>query len=554
MFESCKTQNKWSLLNDLADPKSPEAIPSRSLARAAGKACPLSARRGGNGGNFLTDSSYRKTLRSSSIIGGAQAVTILAGVLKMKVAAVVLGPAGVGLVGLYANLVQTAASIGGLGTDTSAVRGIASANASDDTNAVWRCRSALVWGSVVLSIAMGVLFYTCRGWVAAVFLADASRARDVGWLSIGVAATVLVASQSALLTGLNRIGDLARINVGAGVIGALVGVISIRIWPERGLLLMVLAGPLFSLLFGRYYVRRIRRPIGCSITFRGAGREWRSMAGLGIAFMLSGVVALLGQLSIRAIVQHQLGADALGQFQASWAIGMTYLSFVLGAMATDYYPRLTAAMTSREAASRLINEQSEVGILLCAPIVLGVMALSPWVVRILYAPEFGPAAEILRWQLLGDILKVLSWPLGFMQQARGAGKTFFVTETITAGTFVLSVYFGLPYFGVAATGIAFLVSYAVCLPLVWLLARRWIGFRWSRAVRIQAAAVVVAATLVNAACGWNPLLGAGVGLVLSAVLTVWGIVRLSSVAGAKGRLGKLGRLGEAIAARVIRKR
>ena len=56
-------------------------------------------------------SSYRTILRSSAIVGGAQVVNILSGLLKMKAAAILLGPAGVGLVGLYQNLMQTAGSV-----------------------------------------------------------------------------------------------------------------------------------------------------------------------------------------------------------------------------------------------------------------------------------------------------------------------------------------------------------------------------------------------------------------------------------------------------------
>jgi len=69
------------------------------------------------------------------------------------------------------------------------------------------------------------------------------------------------------------------------------------------------------------------------------------MATLGSAFPGHGLVASIGQLMVRSIVQRDLGPAALGQFQAAWAIGMTYMTFVLGAMATDYYPDSRGAFT-----------------------------------------------------------------------------------------------------------------------------------------------------------------------------------------------------------------
>jgi len=63
----------------------------------------------------MTSGSYRQILRSSSIIGGASVINIAVGLLRVKVAAVLLGPAGVGLIGLLSNLAGTASAIAGLG-------------------------------------------------------------------------------------------------------------------------------------------------------------------------------------------------------------------------------------------------------------------------------------------------------------------------------------------------------------------------------------------------------------------------------------------------------
>ena len=45
---------------------------------------------------------------------------------------------------------------------------------------------------------------------------------------------------------------------------------------------------------------------------------------------------------------------------ALYGLGLTYIGFVLGAMSTDYYPRLTAVIHDHDVANRLVNEQTEV--------------------------------------------------------------------------------------------------------------------------------------------------------------------------------------------------
>ena len=69
--------------------------------------------------------SYRQILRSSSIIGGASAINIVIGLVKMKAVALLLGPAGVGLIGLLTNLVGLVSSVAGLGFGNVGTRQIA---------------------------------------------------------------------------------------------------------------------------------------------------------------------------------------------------------------------------------------------------------------------------------------------------------------------------------------------------------------------------------------------------------------------------------------------
>lgn len=488
----------------------------------------------------MSASSYRTILRSSSIIGGAKVINIAVSLVKMKLVAVLLGPAGVGLAGLYLNLMQAAAAIAAVGIGTTGTRQIALARAEGRNEAVDRTRRTLFWGTLGLALIGSLLFWLASGWIARVILADPALSTDVAWLSLGVALTVAAGSQGALLTGLRRIGDLARIDIASGVIGAALGMLALWLWGRQGLIAMLLTAPVATFLIGYFHVARLGPPAGPSVRLFEMAHEWRAMLVPGFAFMLSGLVNVLGHLAARTLVQRELGSEALGQFQAAWAIGMTYLGFVLGAMATDYYPRLTAAIADTAAATRLVNEQTEVALLLCAPVLLAMLGLAPWAIALLYTAEFGAAVDILRWQLLGDILKVLSWPLGFVIMAAGAGRTFMLTETLGIGVFLLGIFVGLPLIGVTATGVAFLAWYAAYLPIVWYFGGRRIGFRWSRAVKAQALAVIAAAVAVDTTARWSDVAGALLGTTLAAGLGVWALLRLSSQAG--GRLGRAGAL------------
>jgi PST family polysaccharide transporter len=497
----------------------------------------------------MSENSYRTILRSSSVIGGAQVINVITNLIKIKFVAVLLGATGVGLAGLLGSLMQAAATIAGLGFATVGTRQIAAANGEDDEQALGRIRRSLMWGTLVLAAVGGAAVWFLRHWLADVALGDAARANEVGWLALGVALTIAAGSQSALLTGLRRIGDLARLQVAAAVAAAIIGVLAIWRFGEPGVIVMVIVTPVVMFLVGHVFVARLPPAARPRLSLREFAQEFRLLATLGTAVMFSALAGIFSQMLVRILVQQELGMAALGYFQAAFTISITYLGFVLTAMGTDYFPRLSAAIKEPVTAARLVNEQSEIALLLCGPILVTLIGVAPWVVPLLYASDFAQSVEVLRWLLLADILKVLSWPLGFVLLASGAGRAYFVAEAIGASVFVGVTYLLLPTWGVAGAGIAGLALYAVYLPVTWWLARRHIdGFGWSGAVTAQAVCLTAAALAVVGMAHWSIVAGALAGLALGLVTGVWSLLRIAQMAALGGRLAVIGRMGERLQA------
>ena len=484
--------------------------------------------------------SYRQILRSSSIIGGASVINILIGLLRMKAAAVLLGPAGVGLVGLFTNLVGAAKTVAGVGVGAVGTRQIAEAAGRDDAQRILVVRRALFWLTLGLAAGGGGAFWLLRGVLAASVLDEPALASDLGWLSIAVALSIAAASQNALLNGMRRIGDIARVSVGSALLSTVLALLTLWQFGRGGIVFFVIAAPLASFLLGHWYVARLPSMTGGNrVLLSEMSDQWRSMLHLGMAFMVAGLAATIGQLLVRTIVQQELGANALGHFQAAWGISMTYIGFVLAAMGTDYYPRLTAVIQDHSSVNRLVNEQAEVALLLAAPVLLATLALAPWVIRLLYSSQFGEAVEVLRWQVLGDILKVASWPLGFILLAAGAGKAFIMSEWLSSAIFVLLTAILVPGLGIVATGVAFLGMYVVCFSVVYALAVRKTGFAWEPAVKRLIVATLLAGLGIIGLARFTAASAALVGTLAAAGFGAHALVRLSHASGLTGPVAQL---------------
>ncbi len=487
--------------------------------------------------------SYHRILRGTSIIGGASFLNIAFGILRTKVLAVLLGPTGVGLVSLLNGLLTTATTVATLGVGSVGTRQIAEAQSQGAPHALLVARRALFWATMLLACSGGLVVWSLRSFLAIHALGNASYSGSVGWLSIGVAFSVAGASQAALIQGMQRIGDIARLNVLSSVLSTVLGIGLIWRWGKAGLVAYVLVVPLASFVLGHVYVSRLPKVGMEGVSLQELSHEWKMLLRLGLALVGAGIVQSLAQIWIRIYIAKELGAPALGQFQAAWTISMQYVTFVLAAMGTDYFPRLTGVMHDHKAANRLINQQTEIATLLSAPVLIAMMAMAPWAIHLLYAASFTPAIEILRWQVLGDALKVPSWPLGYVFGAAGDALACFWTETVSwlvMGGVIVGL---LPVAGLRITGIAYLAMYIVYLPLVYWLARRKISFHWSKSVFRQTAwtfALCAGVGAISVKTHWGMYLG-GVIAVLSAVYSVGRITEMSNLGGHAGRIGAIAR-------------
>ena len=178
-------------------------------------------------------------------------------------------------------------------------------------------------------------------------------------------------------------------------------------------------------------------------------------------------------------------------------------------------------------------------LLLAAPVRLAMLALAPWVIRLLYSAAFVEAVEVLRWQVLGDLLKIASWPLGFVLLASGAGKIYMATEWLAMATFVALSVLLLPVMGIAATGASFLGMYVIYLALVWTLAARRTAFTWTGAVKKHAVLIFASGLAIHALAWVSEWAAAGAGVFLAAAWGVFALVRLTHAGGLSGPVGKL---------------
>lgn len=469
-----------------------------------------------------------------AVIGSAQAVNIVISIFRMKVLAILIGPTGVGLVSIYNNLKGMVGSAAGLGMGSSGVRQIASAKGEEQE--LSRVRRVLMIAHLVQGLLAMLGVWLLRAHISEWLFGDRSYAIEVGLIGLAIFLTLLGTAQTALLQGMRRIGDLGRVTVFSALIGTIAGLVAVWLYGKSGLVWFVVIQPLATTLIAIRYTRRLPKPAAAHPGLDEIWGVWKPMAKLGTAFMLGGLATMGTLLVVRGLITQELGLEAAGQFAAAWGITMTYVGFLLGAMAADYYPRLTEVINDSEAATQLINDQTQLGLAIGGPVLLLLIGLAPWAVKLLYSAEFAPAAELLQWQTVGNVFKLASWPLAFSIVATARSKTFFMIELSFNLVFLVMVWFLLPILGLYVTAIAFFAGYVVYFATVCILTHILQGFRWQKLSLILLALHVTLALALLALARTTPEVAAIISACLGLTTGLFGLRVVLIKVGPEGRL------------------
>lgn len=427
-------------------------------------------------------SSYGQILKSSAIVGGASAFTVAISVIRIKILALLLGPAGVGLVGLYSSILELTQSIAGMGINSSGVRQIARAAGTGDQEQISRTAAVLRWTALLLGVFGAVGLVAFARPIALLTFNNGTLAIPVALLSVAVFFRVVSDGQAALIQGTRRIADLAQIAVVSSLAGTAVGLLFVYVYGENGIVPMLLSIAGATLLCSWWYRRRIILPQAAA-DLSQVRREASALLKLGFAFMASAVLTTTAAYAIRTLLATGVGLEAAGLYQSAWALGGLYIGFILQAMGSDFYPRLTAVAERNEECNRLVNEQAQVGLLLAGPGVVGTLTLAPLVVAVFYSGKFGGAVEPLRWMCIGMALRVIAWPMGYIVLAKGARGVFLATELAASVVHVGLAVFLVRWFGVVGAAMAFGGLYLWHSVLIYAIVRRMSGFRWSEVNR-----------------------------------------------------------------------
>lgn len=475
---------------------------------------------------------YQDVFKATTIIGGSSLISILVGMAKTKFAALLIGPAGVGLIGIMNSMTGIVSTVSGMGLNSSGVRQVAVAVGEGDerriANTVLTLRRT-VW--ITGFTGLMIMVFGSPYWSKSSF-GTYEYTVQIAFLGLSVFFATITTGQSCVLQGFRRIPDLARVGIIGSVNGLLISVPCYYFLGTDGVVPSLVLGSAALLATSWWFARRIPiRP--AQFAWKDSRVEASKLLGLGLPLMLSALVTTLCAYLINAYLARNGGLESVGLFQAAYGLSGILVNFILNAMGTDYYPRLTAIADNVERLNTEVNMQTEVGLLLAVPAIAGTILFMPLVVSLFYSGKFDGAVGILRWAVFGVFGRVISWPLAYIPLAKGMGKTFLAAESLAGAFYLFAVWLGFRCWGLPGAGIGFAMLYlfytTTMLSLAYALAR----VLWTRKVLTQILLYLTMLVLLSVICVFemNPYVKWGAGASIVAGLSGYNIWRLEKITG-----------------------
>jgi O-antigen/teichoic acid export membrane protein len=437
---------------------------------------------------MAAENTYRETFKATSLFGGLQVFIILVGFCRSKVVALFLGPAGYGIIGLLQSGLDMVGLATGLGIGFSGVKDIAEANTEGNRERISKTAETVKrwsWWTGIGGVLAVVFFSSVLSkWLTRSIESDESLVKsDYTWTFVALSVTVLLVAvsngQQAILRGLRRLKDTAKIGFYGSLAGLAVSIPLYYFYGFDGIVPTIILTAVVSLLFSGYYSKKINlTPV--RITIKESVIQGKGMITLGILITLSQLTMQAVSYLIMLFIFDQSGKEAVGLYTSGWSMTNRCVGLVFTAMLVDYFPRLVSLRNNREGMTNAVNQQAEIAVLFVAPIMILYLAVLPLLLKLLLSGDFMPITGFVQWTILGMLFKTASWALSNIIAAKGDNKLFLISELLSNSVYLTLNLAGYYYYGLEGVGIAFVINTLLYFIAMLILAKKRYGVSFSK--------------------------------------------------------------------------
>ncbi len=399
------------------------------------------------------------------------AIAVMVRMLTMlglnKLLAVYVGPGGYALIGQFQNAVTMILSFASGAIATGVTK--YTAEHGDDVvqqHKVWASAGRI---SLVCSLLASLLIAIFHRQLALNLLKDELYASVFLWLAGGLVLFVLNSLLLAILNGKKAVASYVAANIATSIVTLLATWWLASAWGLYGALVALAVNQSVVAFISLAMCLR-KRWFTFSMLLATPDRAMlRKLGSYALMAIVTAIVVPLSQVLIRNHLVQDFGWQQAGYWQAVTRISDIYLMLITTTLTVYYLPRLAEIKVEAELKKeirrvyRFVLPLTAVG----AVMVYLLRELMLWLV---FTEEFRPMLDLLAWQLLGDLIKIGSWVLGFVLLGRALTTPYVITEIVFSLSLYMLTLLLTPVLGLKGAVIAFAINYVLYwICIAWIL-------------------------------------------------------------------------------------
>lgn len=428
-----------------------------------------------------------RVVKAMTLFGGVKIFEILCAVVRNKLLAMLVGPAGVGLNAVFNRALELVGGISQLNLRQSSVRDI-SANADAERPAII---TAVTWWALRLGIIGALLMLVCSPGLAWFSFDSVAPWWMFALVGVAVLLQSVINGDLAVLQATNRLKGLAKCQIWSALTTMIGCVGCYAAFGIEG----VVPGLVLSYVLS-YLVTRICRGRFPTVAQPAARNVeiGKRFLGLGISLGIGMMASALCSYAFIAWITRQSGEVSTGIYQAGYMLIINYAGLVFTAVSMEFYPRLVKVADRPKFTSTLVSHEISTLLLVLIPIIAIFIPSAKWMIQILYNGRFIAALPMVTIGICGIVFRAVSFCMAFVIIARGDGKVYIITESLSSTIGLALNIIMYRAGGFAGLGLSYIIWYAIYALIVYVPCRRLYGLRLApETKKLVAAAVVLAA-------------------------------------------------------------
>jgi O-antigen/teichoic acid export membrane protein len=425
----------------------------------------------------------KKIFKSTSIIGGVQFFIIIISIIRSKYVAVLLGPTGIGITGMFISSLGVITSLTNLGLGVSAIREISLAFESGNKSKlaiIIKVVKKWVWLTGILGLIFTVLFASM---ISSVTFGNNKYTWSFIFLGITILFGQLNSSQLLILQGTRNIKFLAKSNFLGSLISLFTTLPLYYFFGLNGIVPAIIVSSFVPFILSNYYSKKIyidEIDVSNIRTF-AIGKK---MLSTGLLFSVSSFITISFSHLLRVFLSKNGNLYDVGLYNSGVTIITTYVGIIFSAMGNDYFPRLAAVSNDLEKSNKTINHQIEISLIILGPVIIGFILFIELVIGMLYTDQFLEVSDMIVLSAFGVFFKTGSYIIGYNFLAKGASKLFIFSEMAFNLYFLAFSILGYSYCGLIGLGISYIISYLISMVKVYLINKYFLNFEIDKSVLI----------------------------------------------------------------------